>query len=106
MSLRELAAAATPGPWAVREAGIISQEFTKSDVRLVALAPELAELVADMADALGAYADARHWALEKFDAQHPALIWIGPGAEKRPLPDAAESARALLARFAALEKLA
>ena len=63
--LRELAAQATPGPWTTEElapassawlirAGTphVAKAWAAADARLVALAPEMAALLADMADAL------------------------------------------------------
>lgn len=58
--LRQLAAEATPGPWSssaaawesVRSSSIPLQD---TDARLISLAPDLALLCADLADALAAY---------------------------------------------------
>lgn len=76
--LRQLTAKATPGPWAVgaREeeeyfaefspvvvdsddpwAPNVVLAFAEADARLVALAPELARLAADMADELAKFCD-------------------------------------------------
>jgi len=70
VSLRKLAQDATPGPWAVgktwrniggqkiqsiadRDGAEIGHSwFSESDARLIALAPDMAVLLADMADAL------------------------------------------------------
>lgn len=66
MTLRELLDAACPGPWATEDRpgaitltvqnddeDVICDAFPR-DARLIALAPEMAGLLLDMADALGA----------------------------------------------------
>jgi hypothetical protein len=49
--------------------------------------------VTELEAALREYADARHWGLQRFDLQHPAAVWIGPGADDLPIPDAPALAR-------------
>ena len=47
-------------------------------------------------EGLRQYAAPRHWAIERFDRVHPQLIWIGPGADERPIPNGVRIARVLL----------
>jgi hypothetical protein len=58
----------------------------------------------DLADALRHYADARHWGVERDRFEHPAVVWIGPGADEKPVPNPALVARAALDRHTHQDK--
>lgn len=54
----------------------------------------------EIEEALGVYADGRHWAICRDDFDIPVVSWIGPGAipetGKYRLPDPATTAKAVL----------
>jgi hypothetical protein len=49
-------------------------------------------------EALGKYADPRHWGIERDEFRQKRMTWIGPGAMRPGMPDGMMLAREALAK--------
>lgn len=116
--LRELAAQATPGPWVLDPDSPFYDEFSsirpgqwwinlpdescigvsdgEANARLVALAPDMAALLADTMDAL----ETLRWPLPSGEVCYCGDVWTGRHSDR------CQAVVALLARFDALNQKA